>query len=108
MIQEKTFVPYLHLRSGIHVILNSGQRLLTDRTEALFPAFSQNPDHSADSVYIARFQMHQLRHTAATRWRRMYGLEATSTVLGHKSMAVTELYAEKNEALAVKIATETG
>lgn len=36
----------------------------------------------------------QLRHTAATRIRRVVGLDAARTVLGHAKAATTEIYAE--------------
>jgi len=37
---------------------------------------------------------HQLRHNAATRLRREFGLEVARVVLGHKHAAITEVYAE--------------
>ncbi len=36
----------------------------------------------------------RLRHNAATRLRARYGLEAARVILGHRSAAVTEVYAE--------------
>ncbi|HSI34583.1 MAG: tyrosine-type recombinase/integrase [Phycisphaerae bacterium] len=51
---------------------------------------------------------HQLRHTAATRLRREYGLEAAQVILGHKTLAVTQIYAEKNVEAAVRIMAEVG
>jgi hypothetical protein len=51
---------------------------------------------------------HQLRHTAATRLRKEYGLEAAQVILGHKTLSVTEIYAEKNVAAAQKIMGEVG
>jgi integrase len=51
---------------------------------------------------------HQLRHTALTRARKEFGLEASSTFGGHKKMNVTEIYAEKNMALADKVAMRLG
>src|SRR4051812_47452954 len=38
---------------------------------------------------------HQLRHSAGTRLRKEYGLEAAQVILGHKTLKITELYAEK-------------
>jgi integrase len=55
-----------------------------------------------------RWHPHQLRHNAATRLRRKYGLEAAQVILGHKTLAVTEIYAEKNVAAARKIMGEVG
>lgn len=51
---------------------------------------------------------HQLRHNAATRLRKEYGLEAAQVILGHKTLSVTELYAEKNVAAAQRIMGEVG
>jgi integrase len=50
----------------------------------------------------------QLRHNAATRLRRDYGLEAAQVILGHKTLSVTEIYAEKNIAAAQRIMAEAG
>jgi integrase len=55
-----------------------------------------------------RWHPHQLRHNAATRLRREYGLEAAQVILGHKTLAVTEIYAERNVAAARKIMGEVG
>lgn len=51
---------------------------------------------------------HQLRHTSATRLRKEYGLEAAQVILGHKTLAVTEIYAEKNVEAARRIMAEVG
>jgi integrase len=50
----------------------------------------------------------QLRHGRATEIRRRYGLEASQCVLGHERADVTQLYAERNEALAARIMAEVG
>jgi integrase len=41
-----------------------------------------------------RWHPHQLRHSAATRLRREFGLDVARAVLGHSSPIVTEVYAE--------------
>jgi hypothetical protein len=50
----------------------------------------------------------QLRHTRGTTLRRIYGLEAAQSVLGHEKVNTTEIYAAKNIALAAKVASEIG
>jgi integrase len=50
-----------------------------------------------------RWHLHQLRHNAATRLRKDFGLEAAQVILGHRTLAVTEIYAEKNVAAAMRI-----
>lgn len=51
---------------------------------------------------------HQLRHNAATMLRREYGLEAAQVILGHKTLTVTQIYAEKNVAAAQAIMLKIG
>ncbi len=50
----------------------------------------------------------QLRHTQATAVRARYGLEAAQVYLGHSGADVTQIYAERNESLARKVAEEMG
>jgi integrase len=51
---------------------------------------------------------HMLRHTHATEVRRRYGLEAAQVALGHAQANITEVYAERDLGLAVKVAAEIG
>ena len=55
-----------------------------------------------------RWHPHQLRHNAATRLRKQDGLEAARVVLGQKSGAVAEIYAEIDLTKAEKIMAEVG
>lgn len=50
----------------------------------------------------------QIRHLYATEVREKYGLEAAQVLLGHARADVTQIYAEKNMALGVKVAREIG
>jgi integrase len=45
-------------------------------------------------ISVAAWHPHQLRHNAATRLRREFGLDVARAVLGHSSPVVTEVYAE--------------
>jgi site-specific recombinase XerD len=47
-----------------------------------------------------RWHPNQLRHNAATRLRREFGLDVARAVLGHSSPAVTAIYAEVDQAKA--------
>lgn len=55
-----------------------------------------------------RWHPHQLRHNRATELRAIYGIEASRVVLGHRSVAVTELYAEVDHEKAEKIMSMVG
>jgi site-specific recombinase XerC len=61
-----------------------------------------------DEGLTPRFHPHQLRHNAAANFRRSYGIEAAQVMLGQKTLGITEIYAEKNEALAERIVAEVG
>jgi len=50
----------------------------------------------------------QLRHSAATTIRKQFGLEAAQVLLGHAKADVTQVYAERDLALAVRIMGEVG
>ncbi len=55
-----------------------------------------------------RWHPNQLRHSFATRIRKQHGLEAAQVLLGHSRADVTQVYAERNEALATTIAAKIG
>jgi integrase len=55
-----------------------------------------------------RWHAHQLRHTHATEVRRAFGLEAAQVALGHATANVTQVYAERDLALATKVAAAIG
>ncbi len=50
----------------------------------------------------------QLRHAAGTDVRRQFGAEAAQVTLGHANLEVTEIYAERNQALAAEIMHKIG
>jgi site-specific recombinase XerD len=50
----------------------------------------------------------QLRHSAATEIRQRFGLEAAQVTLGHAKADVTQLYAQRDQRLAVEVARQVG
>ena len=50
----------------------------------------------------------QLRHSAASEFRRRYGLEAAQALLGHSELGVTQVYAEVDRDAARRIMSEAG
>jgi integrase len=57
---------------------------------------------------VPHWHPHQLRHNHATTLRKLYGLEVARILLGHKTAAVTEIYAEADQQKAVEIAAKIG
>ncbi len=71
-------------------------------------AREQHPDAKPDDVFVPAWHPHQLRHNAATRLRKEFGIEAARVVLGHRTAAVTEVYAEMDQAKASSIMGRVG
>lgn len=57
---------------------------------------------------ITTWHPHQLRHSAATEWRRGYGPDAALTLLGDRTSNLIEVYAERDHQTAMRIAAEIG
>src|SRR5262249_20791368 len=57
---------------------------------------------------VPRWHPHQLRHNAATKVRKEFGLDVARAVLGHSSPAVTEVYAELDSAKAAEAMEKVG
>lgn len=77
-------------------------------------AFPAPPEIAGDSEELAgwqrdhRWSPNQLRHAAATNIRKRFGLEAAQTALGHARADVTQVYAERDHALAARVAAAVG
>ncbi len=57
---------------------------------------------------LANWSPNQLRHAKATELRKRHGLEAAQVVLGHARADVTQIYAERDVALAKELAKQSG
>jgi integrase len=57
---------------------------------------------------VRHWAPNQLRHAAATRFRREYGLDVARALLGHRSPRVTEIYAELDYSAALRVMGEIG
>jgi integrase len=57
---------------------------------------------------VPHWHPHQLRHNYATRIRKEFGVEAARILLGHRSTAVTELYAEIDRGRVREIVSKVG
>ncbi len=63
---------------------------------------------ACNKLEIPVWTPNQLRHTAATEIRKQFGLEAAQVVCGHATADVTQVYAERDLELAVKVAESVG
>jgi integrase len=63
---------------------------------------------ACEKAGIEHWHPHQIRHTHGTEVRKLFGLEAAQVALGHAQANVTEVYAERDLRLAIKVAEEIG
>ncbi len=83
----------------------------TDRTIGLCynkDSYRKAIARACEAAGVPHWHPHQLRHTAATEFRKQYGVEAARAALGHSHLNATEIYAEVDSAIAEKIAQEMG
>ena len=57
---------------------------------------------------LPHWHPNQLRHSLGTEVRQKFGLEAAQVVLGHSKADVTQVYAERDQRLAVEVARQVG
>lgn len=77
-----------------------------DRADA--QAHREQPDVKVEQRIVSRWHPNQLRHSAASEVRRQFGLEAAQVLLGHSRADVTQVYAQRNDALAAEVAVRIG
>ncbi len=102
---ERAFPPPEHLRPRVDP--ESGRR----ETKAEFRERLSAPEKQELKRWGAshRWHPHQLRHNAATRIRREFGLEAAQLVLGHSSAAITDaVYAERDQSKLTDVISRVG
>jgi integrase len=63
---------------------------------------------ACEKAGVASWHPNQLRHSLATKARKQFGLEAAQVILGHSRADITQVYAERDDALAFKMAAEMG
>lgn len=63
---------------------------------------------AAEKAGVPHWHPNQLRHLFASEVRRLYGLEAAQTLLGHARADVTQIYAERDLNLASEVANKMG
>ncbi len=63
---------------------------------------------AAKRAKVEHWHPYQLRHSFATAVRKAFGLEAAQVTLGHSQANTTQIYAERDQTLAARVAAEVG
>ncbi|MGE3180101.1 MAG: hypothetical protein AB7N71_00585 [Phycisphaerae bacterium] len=57
---------------------------------------------------IPSWHPHQLRHSFATQMRKQDGIECAKILLGQRTLAAAEIYAERDVTVAAEVAAKVG
>jgi len=79
----------------------AGERYETD-------SYRRAIHRACDKAGVPRWSPNRLRHSAATEIRKRFGLEAAQVTLGHASADITQVYAERDNTLAIEVAAKIG
>ncbi|GAB4550492.1 MAG: site-specific integrase [Phycisphaerales bacterium] len=101
---DRAFPPPEHLRPRE----NDGGKRETER-QFLARLTDREKLELAEWRRAHRWHPHQLRHSAATRIRQEFGLEAAQLVLGHSSAVITDaVYAERDQSKVADVIRRVG
>jgi integrase len=64
--------------------------------------------YACDEAGVSKWSPNRLRHSAATRLRKEFGLDVAQAVLGHKTAEVTQVYAELDRGKAIEAMRRSG
>jgi integrase len=90
-------------KPGEHYKVVTYARAITTACDKAFspPPEVTNPAEIVECKKAHRFHPHRLRHTAATRFRREANIETARVLLGQKTLAAAEIYAELDTERAI-------
>jgi hypothetical protein len=95
---ERAFPAPEHLRQGSDETKIEWRKRLSKKEKAELKAWYKQ----------YHWHPHQLRHNAATFLRKEFGLETARIILGHRSAAITEVYAELDQQKAMDAVVKVG
>jgi integrase len=93
--------PSQHCRAKAKPKKTPGERYDTD-------SYRRAIAYGCKRAGVPKWHPHQLRHNAATRLRKEFGLDVARVILGHSSPVVTEVYAEVDREKAIAVMERVG
>lgn len=99
---KRLLTPFLSLDRGAYLFRGEGESHVTET------AYCRAITRACTEAGVARWTPNQLRHNAATRFRKIRGIEVARAVLGHTDAATTMIYAEADRKAAIELAQAIG
>ena len=105
--QERASVSSTHRRPKQPQTVPKGDRKVGDHYSV--DSYRRAIQRACVAAEVPLWSPNQLRHNAATRLRREFGVDLAQTILGHRlGSAITEVYAEANVAKAIEVMGKVG
>lgn len=106
-ICERAQGTWTHRRANQAETPRMTTRTLRDRYDTA--SYRRSITRACVAAQMSEWSPNQLRHNAATRLRREFGIDLAATILGHRlGSQVTEIYVEANVARAVEVMARVG
>lgn len=96
----------LYFGPQAQMILRRHAKFDPDRRLFKPTSLRDNIERACKRAKVKHWTPYQLRHLAATRIRAEFGLEAAQVILGHSRADVTQIYAKRDESLALVVAAK--
>jgi integrase len=93
-------------RPGTHRIRRKPKRTAGDFY--ITRSYGRAITRAAKKNGVNHWSPNQLRHTRGTLVRKMFGLDAAASILGHSEVGVTQVYAEQDRERAINVAKKIG
>ena len=65
-------------------------------------------EYGIKKANVPHWHPHQLRHSCGTKVRKEFGLDVAQVILGHRTAAITEVYAEVDREKAANVIRKIG
>lgn len=104
--RERSEAGTVHRRPNQKKNTPKTERKITDHYTA--STYRRAVERGCKAADVPVWHPHQLRHTCASEMVKKYGIESTRALLGHSHLDATQLYAEMDEAVVLKIAAAAG
>ena len=105
--QDQAADAQTHRRPGQAPTPRETSRRVRDRYDSA--SYRRAIARACEKANVPAWAPSRLRHNAATRLRREYGIDIAQTILGHQlGSHITEIYAEANVAKAIDVIAKVG
>lgn len=105
---QRIIRPYLRRKTDAPMFTPEGNFRHRDGDTYTPSSYRVHVRRACKAAGVSIWHPHQLRHNAATSLRAEFGIEVAQHVLGHRTLTVTEVYAERDAKVAAQAMAKIG